>query len=288
MRTQINNRSRSVRQKGFGTAVISGLLAVLAVGLIIFIFKPPPPLPHPLRVGYAIEAPYAYLTTEGRVSGQLPEIARQVAARLGQGEPQWVLTEFGSLISQLRAGRFDVVAAGLFITPERERLVAFSHPALTAEAGLLVLKHNPAALHAYQDAVQSPDTRLAGLAGSVEVKALTRLGMPASRLIIVPDVTSGLSLLKSAKVSGFALSQPTVKWLGHQPTYAGMFEPAAPFRQTLEYPPHQVAFAFRQEDTHLRQAWDRAMAAFMQTEDYHTLMRHLDPDAESSSKTSTP
>ena len=64
-------------------------------------------------------------------------------ARGGEGRPQarWastqvdgVLTEFGSLIPGLQAGRFDIIAAGMFVTPEALR----ADPVLRAD-----LRHRP-------------------------------------------------------------------------------------------------------------------------------------------------
>jgi polar amino acid transport system substrate-binding protein len=36
-----------------------------------------------LRIGYAVEAPYAFLGTNGEVTGESPEVARRIASRLG-------------------------------------------------------------------------------------------------------------------------------------------------------------------------------------------------------------
>jgi polar amino acid transport system substrate-binding protein len=57
-----------------------------------------------IRVGFANEAPYAYLdTAENRLTGEAPEIIRHVMASLGVTEVEGVLTEFGSLIPGLQA-----------------------------------------------------------------------------------------------------------------------------------------------------------------------------------------
>lgn len=52
-----------------------------------------------IRIGYANEAPYAYMDSkEARVTGESVEIARVVLKRMGIDEVEGVLTEFGSLI----------------------------------------------------------------------------------------------------------------------------------------------------------------------------------------------
>src|SRR5690606_16634992 len=102
------------RRPTFGGVVVVGLAVMLVAGLAWKAFADRRGGATPLRVGYAIEAPYAFLDEDGRVTGEAPETARWVARRLGRGEPEWVLTEFGSLIGQLQEGRFDVIACGLF------------------------------------------------------------------------------------------------------------------------------------------------------------------------------
>ena len=71
-----------------------------------------------LRVGFANEAPYGFATPDGKLTGESPEVVKAVLKKIGIGEVDGVLTEFGSLIPGLQAGRFDLIAAGMFITPK--------------------------------------------------------------------------------------------------------------------------------------------------------------------------
>ena len=74
-----------------------------------------------VRVGFANDIPYGYKTPEGKLTGEAPEIARKVLAKMGIHKIEGIFVEFGSLISALKAGRFDMIAAGMFILPERCR-----------------------------------------------------------------------------------------------------------------------------------------------------------------------
>ena len=65
-----------------------------------------------IRIGFANEAPFGYATPEGTLTGEAPEVAKAVLAKMGIPEVDGVLTEFGSLIPGLKAGRFDIIAAG--------------------------------------------------------------------------------------------------------------------------------------------------------------------------------
>ena len=72
-----------------------------------------------IRVGFANEAPFGFATPDGELTGEAPEVAKAVLAKMGINEVDGVLTEFGSLIPGLKAGRFDIIAAGMFVNPAR-------------------------------------------------------------------------------------------------------------------------------------------------------------------------
>src|SRR5690606_4045881 len=114
-----------------------------------------------VRVGFANEAPFAYVDTEtGRLTGEAPELARLAFRQLGVEELEGVLTEFGSLIPALQAGRFDVIAAGMYITPQRCQEVLFSDPTYAIGEAFIVPAGNPLDLHSYQDLRDTPSATL--------------------------------------------------------------------------------------------------------------------------------
>ena len=63
-----------------------------------------------IRVGFANEAPFGYSTPDGKLTGEAPEVAKAVLAKMGIPQVDGVLTEFGSLIPGLKAKRFDIIA----------------------------------------------------------------------------------------------------------------------------------------------------------------------------------
>ena len=56
-----------------------------------------------IRIGYANETPFAFTEIDGRVTGESPEIAKAIFAKMGIKQVNGVLTEWGSLIPGLRA-----------------------------------------------------------------------------------------------------------------------------------------------------------------------------------------
>lgn len=215
-----------------------------------------------IRIGYADEAPYAFLDSKGSVTGESPEIAKRISAALGLKRIEWRLTEFDHLLEDLNEGRVDVIAAGMFITPERARLAAFSTPTFQVQEGLLVRKGNPLALHSYEDLALDKTARVAAVAGAVEVGLLLRAGVRAERIEEVPDAQTGLVAVNTGLVDGLALSMPTVRWMALRQGL-GRAEVVPAFRGPLESDPAQGAFVFRKRDRQLREAWNAALESYL-------------------------
>lgn len=222
-----------------------------------------------VRIGHTAEAPYAWRTPDGRVTGEAPELARAVFAQLGIQHIEWVEVQFGSLIPQLRTGRFDVIAAGMYVTPARERQIAFSHPSYCTHAALLVRHADAQRLRGYADLAQDPGARLAVLAGAVEGEAALAAGVPAGRIHAFPDAASAAQAVADGEADALTLSAPSVQWLAdHDPRLRRAAEPVA------AAPPDGCgAFGFRQEDRELRRRFDAQLRTFLGTPAHVALVR---------------
>ncbi|CAG4894213.1 ectoine/hydroxyectoine ABC transporter substrate-binding protein EhuB [Paraburkholderia gardini] len=218
-----------------------------------------------VRIGYANEAPFAYTTPDGKVTGESPEIARKIFAKMGVKKVDGVLTEWGSLIPGLRAGRFDVIAAGMYITPERCKQVAFADPQYQIEDTLLVLKGNPKNLHSFGDIGKQPDLKLAVMAGAVELANSRDAGVKDAQLIQVPDTTAQLQAVRARRADAAAGTTLTMKGLAAKD--AGQVEAVAKFTDDPKHTGYG-ALAFRPEDTDLRDAVDKQLHAWLGTPDH--------------------
>jgi len=218
-----------------------------------------------IRIGYSVEAPYAFVTPAGRVTGVDPELARLVAARLGLGPVRFRQTRFGGLLDDLDAGLVDAVATGLFVTPERERRVRFASPTAEVRASLLVAAGNPLGLTGYPALVAHPTARVAVLDGAVEGALLRRLGVPDARLVEVPDEQAGAAAVAHGLADALALSAPSLRWLVRAHPGDGVEE----VRDVVQPPgpeyPARFAVAVRRDDAALAAAWSAALAAVAET-----------------------
>lgn len=223
-----------------------------------------------LRVGYAVEPPYALLKSDGTPGGESPEVAREVARRLGV-RVNWVLTDFGGLLRELEAKRFDVIAAGMFITPARQKRVRFSRPTLRVRPGWLLRTGGVQGLGPYASTGVSTGLRVAVVQGSVEATLFAELGEGRSTVVVVPDARSGRQAVETGKADALALSMPTVSRMAAESAGRLIAESASGPGVRAD----RVGLAMRQEDESLAQAVEAALAAYVGSPDHLAMLRSL-------------
>jgi polar amino acid transport system substrate-binding protein len=220
-----------------------------------------------VRIGYANEAPYAFQDpATGRVTGEAPEIARVVFAAMQVPRIEGVLTEFGSLIPGLQAGRFDVIAAGMYVTPARCAQVAFSEPSYSVGEAFVVAAGNPKDLHGYEDLRDTPGATLGVVTGAIERTYARAVGIPDDRVVTFPDAPSALAGVAAGRVDAYGGTALTVQDLVDKAPPG--VERARPFtdpvingRSVRGY----GAFAFRRDDRALLAAFNQHLSAFVGT-----------------------
>ena len=226
------------------------------------------------RIGYANEAPFAYRdTASGELTGEAPSIARVVLGRLGVPDVEGVLTEFGSLIPGLQAGRFDLIAAGMYITPERCAQVAFSDPTYSIGEAFIVPAGNPLGLHGYDDVRAREEATLGVVAGAIERTYAREVGIPDARIATFPDPPSALAAVRADRVSAYGATGLTAQTLLEKS--AEGLERAEPFHDPIvngDAVRGYGAFAFRKADAGLLAAFDRELEAFIGTDAHRALV----------------
>src|ERR1700754_4412488 len=83
-----------------------------------------------IQVGFANESPYGFIDKSGQLTGEAPELAHVIFKELGIADVRGVQVDFGGLIGGFQARRFDTIAAGMSITPQRCGQGAFADPDL--------------------------------------------------------------------------------------------------------------------------------------------------------------
>ncbi|MEU0250733.1 ectoine/hydroxyectoine ABC transporter substrate-binding protein EhuB [Streptomyces sp. NPDC006235] len=207
-----------------------------------------------VRLGIAGEIPFGFIDTNGELTGEAPELAKVIFKRLGVDRVQPVPTEFGSLIPGLNSQQFDVVAAGMYVNPERCEQVIFSDPDYQMLDSFIVRKGNPKGLRSYKDVV-GKKAKFATGTGYAEIQYAVEAGYKESDILIVPDQVAGLNAVEAGRVDVFAGTALTVREVVKKSAKA---EATEPFKPIVDGKPHVDggAFAFRPTETKLRDAFN--------------------------------
>lgn len=208
-----------------------------------------------MRLGIASEVPYSYIDKDtGKLTGEAPAIAEEIFGRLGVESFQPVLTEFGSLIPGLRSLQFDVVAAGMWINPERCAQVIFSDPDYVAKDAFIVAEGNPLGLEDYADIAES-GAQVATGPGWFQRDYAIGNGVAESQLSTLPDQLAGLTAVRQGRIAAFFGTAPTMVAAAREAAGVEATEPFTPVVDGEE----QIGaggFAFRPNETNLRDAFN--------------------------------
>jgi polar amino acid transport system substrate-binding protein len=223
-----------------------------------------------IRVGFANEAPFGYATPDGKLTGEAPEVAKAVLARIGIPQVDGVLTEFGSLIPGLQAGRFDIIAAGMFINPKRCAEIQFSEPSYGIGQAMLVKAGNPKGIKDYTSIKDNPELKLAVMAGAVEAGYAKDAGVPEAQVVTLPDQSSLLAAVQSGRADAAAL---TALSIGDMAKKGEGVESTTPFGEVAgKSVKGHGGFGFRKEDTDLYEAFNAELKKFIGTPEHVALV----------------
>jgi len=128
-----------------------------------------------INIGIAGEVPYGF-TENDEVTGEAPEVAKAVFKALGIDNVEATQVEFNQLIPSLNASRYDMVAAGMAIRPDRCENAQFSAVDYVTPTALLVPKGNPQQITDF-DTLKAKGQGLAVLSGTIEEEVAEALGI---------------------------------------------------------------------------------------------------------------
>lgn len=224
-----------------------------------------------IRVGFANEAPYGFADPNGDLTGEAPTVAKAIMNKLGVKDIQGVLTEFGSLIPGLAAGRFDMIAAGMFITPQRCQQILFSNPDYIAAEGLAVKKGNPRNLTDYTS-VAKAGASLGVETGAVEGGYAQGDGVKSSQIQQFPNGPTGMQALKSGRIDAFSLTAISLEYLKSTGSYGDI--DVVSFIPTAKGKPIKSGggYGFRKSDTAIVDKFNQQLAAMQKSGELASLV----------------
>jgi polar amino acid transport system substrate-binding protein len=197
--------------KNFGKFLLMAVLAVLVGSLVFAQSSTMQQIKKQgyIRVAVANEIPYGFVNASGDAEGFGPQVAKIVLHKMGIDNIQWVVTEFGSLIPGLKAGRFDMVAAEQAINPARCQQVLFSHPNTTYGEGFLVKKGNPKDVTSYKDFVENKNLKFGIMSGADQLKFAHDYNIPDSQIVSVGSNADAAAAVATGRMSAYAATYLT-------------------------------------------------------------------------------
>ncbi|MBJ3776562.1 ectoine/hydroxyectoine ABC transporter substrate-binding protein EhuB [Acuticoccus mangrovi] len=228
-----------------------------------------------LAVGTANEAPFSSIGPDGALKGSDIVLLNAVLDAMGVSGTEGVLTEFGALIPGLKANRFDIIAAGLYISPDRCKQVAFAEPIFAIGNTFIVPAGNPKNLHSYADLEADPSLKAGHTMGSRLRGEALEMGVPESQLVALPDGPALIAAVKSGRVDAAlypALSAQTLIDASKDTA----IERADPFETPVINGKPRVSygsFAFRPEDKEFLTTFNAELKKILASPEYLEMVR---------------
>ena len=193
---------------------------------------------------------------DGQVTGFSGELATEIAARLGR--PLAVTIEpFDRLLVSVAGGDADLAMSAISITPEREKLVAFSTPYLESGQALLVRTgsgiHSTAGLRGKTVAV------VAGTTNKQYAQGVAGVG----RILTLRELSAAFAALRAGKADAVVCDTPFALYEARQ---TGTMEVAETLTTGDLY-----GIALRKDNVTLLQQVNDALAAIKADGTYDTL-----------------
>ncbi|WP_330228190.1 ectoine/hydroxyectoine ABC transporter substrate-binding protein EhuB [Nocardia sp. NBC_00508] len=221
-----------------------------------------------IKVGFANEAPWAFLDEKGELTGYAPTVARAVLKKLGINEVEGVVTDFDGLIDGVRAKNYAFVAAGMFINPKRCESSDFAIPDYRVGSAFLVPKGNPRDITRFEDITRA-NVRIATLGGAVENGYAESSGVPSNLIEPMAKQDDILRAVRNNDVYGGAMLDVTASWLVKNNPDANL-EVTSSFQFSAK--PDVGTFNFRLDDDQFREDFNRELRALHESGEWLKLV----------------
>lgn len=265
---------KQIRSRRFVLAAIAGAVAITSLAVVA------PADAESLaergksdgiRVAYYNFKPYAYVNDEGKLVGEQVDILRHVLKSMGMKIESEAATEWGNLIPGINAKRFDVVAAGMFVTPKRCAAVRFSEPTFGIQQGMIVLKGNPESIANYES-IAKKGLKVGAVSGAAQVDYAKSAGVPEADIVQLPDNPTGLAALRAGRINAWAVSAPGARAIPES-VPEGDVEGTPAFSEVAGKPAvAHGAYAFRKADSDFVEQFNAVLKAFIGTADHIAIM----------------
>jgi polar amino acid transport system substrate-binding protein len=178
------------------------------------------------------------------------------------------------MIPGLKANRWDVIAAGLFMKQSRCAEVVYSEPVIVSTESFAVKPGNPNNITTLAGVLANPQLKIAVLPGGFEDGILKTVKLPDAQFVKVDDGRSGIEALRSGRADAFFLPTLSLTALRAKDTDF-VITPAV-----SDAPRTGSGAAFRPENKAFVDAYNKELAAFKETPEFATTLSKWGFDAQ--------
>ncbi len=226
---------------------------------------------EPLRIGFSNIPIWAYPDDGGNPDGFVNDIAIETLKAMGHDNIEPVVTDWGGLIPGLKAGRYDMITGGMYITGTRCENIAFSEPVGSFNDAFLVPTGNPKNLNNYEEVLNAEALLVTG-AGYNTVEAAKKVGFTDDNLMQVPGPTEIMAAVKAGRADAGVLTYFEALALTRESDELEMGDPS----KLPEWTSNWAAVGFRDEDADFMAKFNEALTAYIGTEEMLALVAEHD------------
>ncbi len=192
-----------------------------------------------LRVGFSTFVPWAMQDKDGKFIGFEIDVATRLAKDLGV-TVEFIPTKWSGIIPALLTQQFDIIIAGMSVTPERSKKVAFTTPYDYAGMDIVANKSKAKGFATLAD-FNKPEVILAARTGG-SAKAAIDAHLPKATVRYFDEEAQAIQEVVSGKAYAFVSSAPL-------PAFQAAKHPNELFRPLADiFTKDPVGFALRQDD----------------------------------------
>lgn len=211
-----------------------------------------------IRIGVANEKPYGFVNENGEVKGFIVDTLAALLLPLGIETLDPVVVPFDALIPGAASGRFDLIAGGTYIRPERCKAVAFTNPVYRAGGSFLKRAGEDVKVESLADVAASGSVRIGTQTGTSQVAEIQEAKISDSQVVKFSTDQEAVAALKASRVD--VIYFPGIQAQTLVAANKGAIERVEPFTQILK--DGQPAFnygslAARSSDTDLVDALNK-------------------------------
>jgi ABC-type amino acid transport substrate-binding protein len=215
-----------------------------------------------LRVGVSPDAPPVAFQREGRIVGIEPDLGQALVDHFRR-PLVLVPMDWESLIPALLDGRIDAIMSGMTVTPARSVRVAFADPYM--RSGLAAAtRSGDVPKYKTRDAIVRAAANV-GVRGGSTAESWARSNLTFANVASYPSITDAARELSQGRLDLIVSDIPQIAWAVSE--FSGNVQ-VVRVRLTQE----DIAWAFRPQDSRLRDAANGALARWRQDGRLHSIL----------------